>query len=45
MEEEVFTRDEAAAFLKVDKGTIAQWIKTGRLVATRKNPHKKKAHT
>ena len=43
MEEEVFTRDEAAAFLKVDKGTIAQWIKSGRLAATRKNPHKKKS--
>lgn len=43
MDEEVFTRDEAAAFLKVDKGTIAQWIKSGRLAATRKNPHKKKS--
>ncbi|UBU94855.1 MULTISPECIES: helix-turn-helix domain-containing protein [Edwardsiella] len=43
MEEEVFTRDEAAAFLKVDRGTIAQWIKSGRLAATRKNPHKKKS--
>ena len=32
MKEEIFTRDEAAAFLKVDKGTIAQWIKSGRLV-------------
>ncbi|WP_242633932.1 helix-turn-helix domain-containing protein [Atlantibacter hermannii] len=43
MEEEVFTRDEAAAFLKLDKGTIVQWIKSGRLAATRKNPQKKKS--
>ena len=43
MEEEVFTRDEAAAFLTLDKGTVAQWIKSGRLAATRKNPHKKKS--
>jgi predicted site-specific integrase-resolvase len=42
MEEEVFTRDEAAAFLKVDKGTIAQWIKSGRLAATRKIHIRKK---
>ena len=37
MKEEIFTRDEAAAFLKLDKGTVAQWIKSGRLAATRKD--------
>ncbi|MDF7681874.1 helix-turn-helix domain-containing protein [Enterobacteriaceae bacterium ESL0689] len=43
MEEEVLTREEAANFLKIDKGTVAQWIKSGRLAATRVNPHKKKS--
>lgn len=43
MEEMVFTRDEAAEFLRVDKGTVTQWIKSGRLHATRINPHKKKS--
>ncbi|MEI7219333.1 helix-turn-helix domain-containing protein [Pectobacterium carotovorum] len=42
-EEEVFTREEAAAFLKVDKGTISQWIRTGRLQATKINPAKPKS--
>ena len=27
MEEEIFTREEAASYLKVDKGTITQWIR------------------
>lgn len=43
MEEQIFTRDEAAAFLRVDKGTISEWIRSGRLVATRVNPHKKRS--
>ncbi|WP_072064920.1 helix-turn-helix domain-containing protein [Pluralibacter gergoviae] len=43
MEEEVFTRDEAAAFLKVYKGTITDWIRSGRLPASRVNPEKKKS--
>jgi hypothetical protein len=41
MEEKIFTRDEAADFLRVSKGTVAEWIKSGRLAATRKNPKKK----
>ncbi|WP_257839743.1 helix-turn-helix domain-containing protein [Salmonella enterica] len=43
MEEKIFTRDEAADFLRVSEGTVAEWIKSGRLVATRKNPEKKKS--
>ncbi|MHA0917160.1 helix-turn-helix domain-containing protein [Kosakonia cowanii] len=43
MEEVIFTRDEAAAFLRISEGTVAEWIKTGRLPATRKNPSKKKS--
>ncbi|WP_435929209.1 helix-turn-helix domain-containing protein [Dryocola sp. BD613] len=43
MEEEIFTRDEAATFLRVSEGTVAEWIKSGRLAATRKNPSKRKS--
>lgn len=43
MEEKIFTRDEAADFLRVSEGTVAEWIKSGRLAATRKNPAKRKA--
>ncbi|WP_312836683.1 helix-turn-helix domain-containing protein [Pantoea sp.] len=43
MEEEIFTRDEAAAYLKVDKGTVTQWIKSGRLPASRVNPSRPKS--
>ena len=43
MEEVIFTRDEAADFLRVSEGTVAEWIKSGRLAATRKNPAKKKS--
>ncbi|MXE36354.1 helix-turn-helix domain-containing protein, partial [Escherichia coli] len=32
---EIFTREEAASYLKVDKGTITQWIRSGRLQATK----------
>ncbi len=44
MEEEIFTREEAASYLKVDKGTITQWIRSGRLQAAKINPDKPKAH-
>ncbi|WP_072016912.1 helix-turn-helix domain-containing protein [Erwinia oleae] len=43
MEEEIFTREEAAAFLKIDKGTVTQWICSGRLFATQINPARKKS--
>lgn len=43
MEEEVFTRDEAAAFLKVYKGTVTEWIRSGRLRASKINPEKRKS--
>ncbi|WP_336709707.1 MULTISPECIES: helix-turn-helix domain-containing protein [unclassified Cedecea] len=43
MDEVIFTRDEAAEFLRVSKGTVADWIKSGRLAAARKNPGKKKS--
>ncbi|WP_312227610.1 helix-turn-helix domain-containing protein [Pseudescherichia sp.] len=43
MEEEIFTREEAAAFLKLDKGTITQWIRSGRLQAAKINPDKPKS--
>ena len=36
MEEQVFTREEAAAFLRIDKGTVSEWIRSGRLAATQK---------
>ncbi|MEN4247539.1 helix-turn-helix domain-containing protein [Serratia marcescens] len=42
-DEEIFTREEAAAFMKVDKGTVTQWIRTGRLPAARITPNKKKS--
>lgn len=43
MEEEIFTREEAASYLKVDKGTITQWIRSGRLQAAKINPDKPKS--
>ncbi|WP_438436547.1 helix-turn-helix domain-containing protein [Kluyvera georgiana] len=43
MEEEIFTREEAASYLKVDKGTITQWIRSGRLQASKINPDKPKS--
>ncbi|MDU4943355.1 MAG: helix-turn-helix domain-containing protein [Mixta calida] len=43
MEEQVFTREEAAAFLRIDKGTVSEWIRSGRLAATQINPDKKKS--
>ncbi|MDF7702153.1 helix-turn-helix domain-containing protein [Enterobacter hormaechei] len=43
MEEEIFTREEAASYLKVDKGTITQWIRSGRLPAAKINPEKPKS--
>ncbi|WP_285112724.1 helix-turn-helix domain-containing protein [Leclercia adecarboxylata] len=43
MEEEIFTREEAASYLKVDKGTITQWIRSGRLQAAKINPEKPKS--
>ncbi|WP_322966493.1 helix-turn-helix domain-containing protein [Serratia marcescens] len=42
-EEEIFTREEAAAFLKIDKGTVTQWIRTGRLAAAKITPGKNKS--
>ncbi|MEW7002044.1 helix-turn-helix domain-containing protein [Serratia ureilytica] len=41
-EEEIFTREEAAAFLKIDKGTVTQWIRTGRLAAAKITPGRTK---
>ena len=43
MEEEIFTREEAASYLKVDKGTITQWIRSGRLPAAKINPENPRA--
>ncbi|WP_239986840.1 helix-turn-helix domain-containing protein [Cronobacter sakazakii] len=43
VEEEIFTREEAAAFLKLDKGTVTQWIRSGRLQAAKINPEKPKS--
>ncbi|HHX9846660.1 TPA: helix-turn-helix domain-containing protein [Salmonella bongori] len=43
VEEEIFTREEAASYLKVDKGTITQWIRSGRLQAAKINPNKPKS--
>ncbi|MCZ9188922.1 helix-turn-helix domain-containing protein, partial [Escherichia albertii] len=43
VEEEIFTREEAASYLKVDKGTITQWIRSGRLQAAKINPDKPKS--
>jgi hypothetical protein len=42
MEEKIFTRDEAADFLRVSEGTVAEWIKSGRLAASQKPREKEK---
>ncbi|MCR5994083.1 helix-turn-helix domain-containing protein, partial [Salmonella enterica subsp. enterica serovar Minnesota] len=38
MESHSLTLDEACAFLKISRPTATNWIRTGRLQATRKDP-------
>ncbi|EOI3191320.1 helix-turn-helix domain-containing protein [Salmonella enterica subsp. enterica serovar 4,[5],12:i:-] len=43
MESHSLTLDEACAFLKISRPTATNWIRTGRLQATRKDPSKPKS--
>ncbi|EAA8586825.1 DNA-binding protein [Salmonella enterica] len=43
MESHSLTLDEACAFLKISRPTATNWIRTGRLQATRKDPTKPKS--
>lgn len=43
MESHSLTLDEACAFLKISRPTATNWIRTGRLQATRKDPTKQKS--
>ena len=43
MEQYSLTLDEACAFLKISRPTATNWIRTGRLQATRKDPSKPKS--
>lgn len=43
METYALSMDEACAFLGISRPTCQQWIKTGRLMATRKDPSKPKS--
>ncbi len=45
MESHSLTLDEACAFLKISRPTATNWIRTGRLQATRKDPTKPKSLT
>ena len=42
MESYSLTLDEACQFLKISRPTATNWIRTGRLQATRKDPTKPK---
>ncbi|EAA2120359.1 helix-turn-helix domain-containing protein, partial [Shigella flexneri] len=43
MEPYSLTLDEACHFLKISRPTAINWIRTGRLQATRKDPTKNKS--
>ncbi|WP_434801586.1 helix-turn-helix domain-containing protein [Serratia symbiotica] len=43
MEAYPFTLSEACTFLGISKPTASSWIRSGRLVATRKDPYKSKS--
>ncbi|EEU1950490.1 helix-turn-helix domain-containing protein, partial [Escherichia coli] len=43
MESYSLTLDEACQFLKISRPTATNWIRTGRLQATRKDPTKPKS--
>ncbi|RTY58755.1 DNA-binding protein [Pantoea sp. YU22] len=43
MESYALSMDEACAFLGISRPTCQQWIRTGRLTATRKDPSKPKS--
>ena len=43
METYALSMDEACAFLGISRPTCQQWIRTGRLMATRKDPSKPKS--
>lgn len=43
MESYALSMDEACAFLGISRPTCQQWIRTGRLMATRKDPRKPKS--
>lgn len=43
MESHSLTLDQACAFLQISRVTATKWIRTGRLVVTRKDPDKKKS--
>ncbi|MDU3815745.1 helix-turn-helix domain-containing protein [Mixta calida] len=43
MEAYALSMDEACAFLGISRPTCQQWIRTGRLTATRKDPSKPKS--
>lgn len=45
MESYSLTLDEACQFLKISRPTATNWIRTGRLQATRKDPTKPKLLT
>ncbi|EOO8800130.1 TPA: helix-turn-helix domain-containing protein [Escherichia coli] len=45
MESYSLTLDEACQFLKISRPTATNWIRTGRLQATRKDPTKPKSLT
>lgn len=41
MEAYSLTLDEACAFIGISRPTASNWIRSGRLIATRKDPSKK----
>ncbi|MDU4940347.1 MAG: helix-turn-helix domain-containing protein [Mixta calida] len=43
MEAYALTLDEACAFLGISRSTASNWIRSGRLTATRKDPSKPKS--
>ncbi|MHA0516529.1 helix-turn-helix domain-containing protein [Citrobacter portucalensis] len=43
MESHSLTLDEACAFLQISRPTATNWIRSGRLQATRKDPAKPKS--
>ncbi|MEG1464996.1 MAG: helix-turn-helix domain-containing protein [Hafnia sp.] len=43
MEKFSLDTDEACEFLGISRPTLTSWVKTGRLIATRKNPTKAKS--
>ena len=43
MEAYALTPDEACAFLGISRSTASNWIRSGRLTATRKDPSKPKS--